>query len=254
VLNKRTRELTPLTREGKVDAKQLLALDRYKRLSEFSREMSVVSGTDTVVRGKMSDAQSKDFLFGSRALQANERQRRLEQKQMQQPGNDPEKFVTRRASILQTLEALPADVSMNVINTITTGASLLGSGARGIYEKFLADNPNANTEEKTKFLTKLGLGASDARAQAILENRLILSPDEREYLANSIEFATAMLRRESGAAITAGEFMNTYRQYFPVIGDTQRDVLRKNRTRQTAIRGLRSAAGRPLLPPDVDED
>jgi hypothetical protein len=243
LVDKVTGDMTPLTTEGKIDARRSLDMNRTSKLSTFSQEMST---PDYRLRGRMNESQSKAFEFGSRALQANERQTRLESRL---PAKD---YANQRTYLLQTLEALPADVPMNVINQLLTTGSVLVGTAKTAYQDWLAKNPEATEAERIRTLTTLGLGASEARAMAILENRRALTPGEREFLANQLEFSMAILRRESGAAINAGEFTNTFRQYFPMEGDTEADVMRKMRTRRQAIRGLRSSAGRPLLVPDVD--
>ena len=255
IVNRATGTLTPLTSEGKVDAKQLLAQDKFNTLSNFSKEMSLA---DSRVRSKMNESQSKSFEYGSRALQANERQKRLEEKY----ASDPTQFATRRASILATLESLPPDMPMNVVGTIlgVSGAVAdtllrLPKEAQEAWERLTTGKSEWKDlgDPVRRALEVAGLGPAAARVYASLGTRKDLTEDEREFLQNSLEFSTAMLRRESGAAINAGEFLQTYRQYFPAVGDTRRDVLRKMRTRQQAIRGMRTSAGRPLLAPDVED-
>lgn len=62
------------------------------------------------------------------------------------------------------------------------------------------------------------------------------------------DFVNAVLRKESGAAISEGEFSNAVKQYFPRIGDSDTTVEQKRRNRETAIEGLTRAAG-PLYKP-----
>ena len=210
VLNKRTREITPLTREGKLDAAKDLQLKRYDTLSEFTREMSKVPGTDPVVRSKMTDSQSKDFAYGSRALQANERQRKLEQRQAAGKGDNPEKFATRRATILQTLESLPPDMPMNVVGTVLGATGAIGDMLLNLPQN-VKDGWNKLVTGEMKWddlgapvragLEAVGLGPAAARVYASLNIRGGLTDDEREFMQNSIEFSTALLRRDSGAAI-----------------------------------------------------
>jgi hypothetical protein len=243
-VNKETGELTPLTSGGKIDAKRLVELNpATSKLSEFSREMAT---PDNRLRGKMNESQGKALEYGSMMLQANEKQDRLERRV------GSEQFANQRTYVLQTLESLPADVPMNVISQLLTGGSVVAGAVKSAYQTWLADNPKASEAERIRVLNSLGLGASEARAVAVMENRRLLTPEEREFLQNVTEFSVALLRRQSGAAINAGEFLTTFRQYFPTEGDKEGDVMRKMRTRRQAIRGLRSSAGRPLLVPDVD--
>lgn len=52
------------------------------------------------------------------------------------------------------------------------------------------------------------------------------------------DFVNAVLRRESGAAISDGEFLNAKKQYFPQIGDSQAVIEQKARNRQLAHTGI----------------
>lgn len=52
------------------------------------------------------------------------------------------------------------------------------------------------------------------------------------------DFLNAVLRRESGAAISAGEFENGEKQYFPQIGDSAAVIGQKAKNRALAINGV----------------
>ena len=52
------------------------------------------------------------------------------------------------------------------------------------------------------------------------------------------DFVNAVLRRESGAAISPGEFDSAAKQYFPQIGDSAAVKAQKARNRELAIQGL----------------
>ncbi|MBD3844269.1 hypothetical protein IED13_01065 [Bosea sp. SSUT16] len=57
------------------------------------------------------------------------------------------------------------------------------------------------------------------------------------------DFINAVLRRESGAAISESEFDNARKQYFAQPGDGKDVLAQKARNRQTAIQGIGNAAG-----------
>lgn len=57
------------------------------------------------------------------------------------------------------------------------------------------------------------------------------------------DFINAVLRRESGAAISASEFDHARKQYFPQPGDGKEVLAQKARNRQIAIDGISNAAG-----------
>lgn len=52
------------------------------------------------------------------------------------------------------------------------------------------------------------------------------------------DFLNAVLRKESGAVISSGEFANAEKQYFPQMGDSKQVLEQKARNRQTAIQGI----------------
>lgn len=56
-------------------------------------------------------------------------------------------------------------------------------------------------------------------------------------------FINAILRPESGAVISPGEFQNAALQYFPQPGDSQEVIEQKRRNRQMSIRALQEEAG-----------
>ena len=60
-------------------------------------------------------------------------------------------------------------------------------------------------------------------------------------------FINALLRRESGAAISPAEFENAEKQYFPRAGDSAALLAQKKKNRQTVTEGM-AAEGR------VDEE
>jgi hypothetical protein len=56
-------------------------------------------------------------------------------------------------------------------------------------------------------------------------------------------FINAQLRRESGAAISSGEFANAYQQYLPRPGDSAQTLAQKKQNRDSVYRGLVQSAG-----------
>lgn len=56
-------------------------------------------------------------------------------------------------------------------------------------------------------------------------------------------FVTAVLRKESGAAISPSEFENEAKKYFPQPGDSESVIRQKQNARETAIKALEIQAG-----------
>lgn len=67
-------------------------------------------------------------------------------------------------------------------------------------------------------------------------------------------FINAMLRRESGAAISDSEFDNARKQYFPQPGDAKPVLEQKAANRKTAIDSLTLSAGPRFKPPAAQKD
>lgn len=67
---------------------------------------------------------------------------------------------------------------------------------------------------------------------------LMLSEQGQQAEQAQRDFVNAILRRESGAVISDGEFANAQKQYFPQQGDTPAVIAQKRRNRQIAMEGL----------------
>lgn len=73
----------------------------------------------------------------------------------------------------------------------------------------------------------------------------LMQPEDVQLLQQSkLNFISAVLRKESGAAISNSEIKNAERQYFPVAGDGDKVLAQKKKNRDTAIQGLFRSAGK----------
>ena len=83
---------------------------------------------------------------------------------------------------------------------------------------------------------------------------IMRSPEVQTYRAARDNWVAAVLRKESGAAISKNEYENAYRQYFPQMGDAPEIVKQKRNLRLLAeenmnlIAGGRSAGSRASSP------
>jgi hypothetical protein len=89
-----------------------------------------------------------------------------------------------------------------------------------------------------------GMPASNYAIQKSAENNdftsQFVSPEFRSISQAERNFATAVLRRESGAAISASEFSTVEKQYFPRPGDDEVTLAQKKQNRETAINSFKS--------------
>ncbi len=93
-------------------------------------------------------------------------------------------------------------------------------------------------------------------AAGLLEKKLpetafnLLAGNDQQQLMNAKRsFVNALLRRESGAAINAGEFTSYDKEYFPQPGDSAQVIEQKRQHRQEVIEGLFRSAGPRYTPP-----
>jgi len=70
-----------------------------------------------------------------------------------------------------------------------------------------------------------------------------MSPEQQQVVNGRINFITAVLRKESGAAISPGEFVTAEKLYFPKPGDDVTVIKQKQRARELAIKAMEIQAG-----------
>jgi len=74
--------------------------------------------------------------------------------------------------------------------------------------------------------------------EAVPGGNIALSSDQQQYLQSKRDFITAVLRKESGAAIGADEFENEDKKFFPQIGDKLAVLKQKAKGRARALENL----------------
>ena len=70
-----------------------------------------------------------------------------------------------------------------------------------------------------------------------------LSPEQQQTANARINFITAVLRKESGASISPGEFSTAEKLYFPQPGDDAKAIAQKQKARELSIKGMKVQAG-----------
>ncbi len=73
--------------------------------------------------------------------------------------------------------------------------------------------------------------------------RTMQSEDFKDFDDARLDFINAVLRRESGAAIAPSEYKGAAKQYFPVVGDSPRQIEIKRKRRERATELLILASG-----------
>lgn len=77
----------------------------------------------------------------------------------------------------------------------------------------------------------------------------IQGADYQRFDQAARDFINATLRRESGAAISASEFDNAYKQYLPRPGDSKEVLAQKQKNRQATIASIAGGGGASYKPP-----
>ena len=99
-------------------------------------------------------------------------------------------------------------------------------------------------------ITKLLSSGYDPSSSWKIKNKLpfvgnmVSSDDDQSFSQAKMDFVTAVLRKESGAAISPKEFEGEDLKYFPQIGDSQQVIAQKADSRQRAIETLKAQSGR----------
>lgn len=75
---------------------------------------------------------------------------------------------------------------------------------------------------------------------------VLVSPEYQQYDQAARNFINATLRRESGAAISEGEFDNAYKQYLPKVGDSPQVLSQKKLNRETVLNSLQREGRRVI--------
>lgn len=109
--------------------------------------------------------------------------------------------------------------------------------------------------EANVIIDKLGSEFTGSLAIGGSLPNFLQSGDRQAYEQAKSNFVTAILRRESGAAISPSEFTTAEKQYFPQAGDKPDTIIQKANSRNTAINNLYRDANvaRPVIPGQIIE-
>ena len=68
--------------------------------------------------------------------------------------------------------------------------------------------------------------------------------DQQKLAQSQLAFATAYLRKTSGAAFGASEISNTIKEFFPLIGEGEKVIAQKAAARERAVEGMKISTNR----------
>jgi hypothetical protein len=79
----------------------------------------------------------------------------------------------------------------------------------------------------------------------------LVGEDRQKFMQAKRNFVNSILRKESGAVISAEEFSNADKQYFPQPGDSKAVIEQKRQNRITAMQGMMREAGPSYKAPEI---
>jgi len=140
----------------------------------------------------------------------------------------------------EELAASKGPTAQNILKDSTEGQKKASSFAFRMVESNDELSNLESTIDPTARIIPMIASAGGVVSEAA--NRLA-SPEEQQYASAASDFVTAQLRKESGAAIGDAEFERKYREFFPVPGDTKKQIESKRKRRERANRSMIAESG-----------
>ena len=147
--------------------------------------------------------------------------------------NAPAGYRFNTAGALEAIPGGPADKSQAPLNDVQSKALQFGSRMQESSNNLtrLASQGVDQPGLIKRAADSVGLGAAANWTQ---------SPEQQQVEQSQRDFINAVLRRESGAAISDGEFANARQQYFPQPGDSPQVIDQKLKNRAIATAGIKA--------------
>ena len=127
-------------------------------------------------------------------------------------------------------------------------------GKANLYGTRANDAHNILNSLEGKY-SPMGINAQDTASNTPLIGGVLgaatnaaMSPDSQKAQQAQRNFVTAILRQESGAAISPSEFDVAKKQYFPQTGDSKEVIEQKRKNREEAIQGFATMSSGAFTP------
>lgn len=176
----------------------------------------------------------------SHAADENYRQQMLAQRGQQ---DIPSGYRQAQGGALEAIPGGPADpnkpMPARALRPTTDQAN-----AAGFYDRIRNSNDILNDPSVTNAAMSFGQNVMNQAPMGL--GNYMTSPEYQKYDQASRDFVNAVLRKESGAAISESEFQNARIQYFPQPGDTPDKIAQKAKNRQIVIEAMKRTAGPAL--------
>jgi hypothetical protein len=142
-------------------------------------------------------------------------------------------------------------VSSAPANPFSTGGKFTGDQAKaaGFTDRMLQSEGLLSGVEGKPGLQGEGASAYEtAKSKIPLIGNYLVGENRQKYEQAKRDFVNAQLRRESGAAISQGEFDSAEKQYFPVPGDSPDTIKQKAANRRAAVEAMGREGGQGYRP------
>ena len=140
-------------------------------------------------------------------------------------GVDPDKIIASKRQVYSQDQTNSSEFAVRMISTDGIVNNLLDKG----YKPTITDL----ISQLTKFRNVGSMGS--------------VSTDAQRYFSATHNFIAAKLRKESGAAISDGEYEAGLAQYFPLINEAAQSIEDKKDRRQQVMKAMTSAGMGPIL-------
>jgi len=231
------RQLANLLTQAKIAEKMGTAGQFYKGTSVTAQDRNIVLNLAPKIKdGTATEPQQQQYAISYQALSTPRTEQRTATDgtvtTVQVPGMD--------------LSNLPTPAGLKAGETVIGTKKPDFSG-----DKLLAGSfANRMIDSQTIFdrLTSDGYDPTNRMDYAasnlpVIAQSSVMSPQGQQYLAAKKNFVTAVLRKESGAAISATEFETEDIKYFPQPGDSAATIEQKRLARKVAIDAMKAQSG-----------
>lgn len=209
------------------------AIDQQLAASQFGETQRHNAATESTAAGNLAVAQQNAATEAASALTRG----------LEYDAKNGVVVNKRTGQTVQVRDAQGNPIANAVGNLNGEQSNAVAFGARALDAqntlRQLEANGTTNTNPINRAASSLpGVGGALGAATNWLN-----SDQQQSYDQAKRNFVSAVLRKESGAAISQDEFANEDKKYFPQAGDSPATIEQKARARDLAIEGLKAQAG-----------
>lgn len=231
-----------------------LAIKAAAANQDFETAMSVMKTMSDMITEPLR--QTRDFfkeMYMKTEDQKFQRAMRAEDRAYQAAREDAKILNDAKAELMRS--GAPIDQILD-IKTMDDYYKFAGQNSiikpKGSSEQFKAASFANRTEQAESVFSNVvpkisSMDYTKFKLLALAPN-FLQSPEMQKFSQASKNFINAVLRRESGAAISKDEFDNALAQYIPAPGDTQEVISQKEQNRLLIQRNLINEAGSAYVP------